>query len=110
MLVGASEPTGALVCAGLLGAAFGWGGVIQSRLMDSFAVEERVIGFGLVRMVYMLVGSTGSAVTSAPADGYGWTVAFGVILSFMLLAALTLPRTASSRRVYEDATARVRAP
>ena len=66
-------------CDGLDGVGFGWGGVLHSLLMDHLPADERASGFGLVRTVYMLLGSTGSVVVGTLADTAGWATAYGVV-------------------------------
>jgi len=55
-----------------------WFAAIQARIMDRPGGEERGTGFGLVRTVYMLVGSSGSVVTGTLADVAGWETGFGL--------------------------------
>ncbi|MEF8842424.1 MAG: MFS transporter [Haloarculaceae archaeon] len=69
----------------LAGIGFGWGGVLHSLFMDYLPTAERASGFGLVRTVYMLVGSLGSVITGSLADTVGWPAAYGFVV--LLLAA-----------------------
>lgn len=77
-------PTLVGVC--LLGAGLSWGGVFQSRVMDLFDDDGRGAAFGLVRTVYMFVGSLGSVVTGVLADSAGWPAAYGVVVLLLTLA------------------------
>lgn len=72
-----------LVGVAFLGLGMSWGAPVQSRFMDQLSDAERTIGFGLVRTVYMTIGSLGSVVVGVSSDVLGWPVAFG------LLACLT---------------------
>lgn len=75
----------AIVCAGL---AMSWGAALLPKFMDHLGEEERSAGFGLIRTAYMILGASGSVVTGATVDLFGWTVAFlgqGVLLVGMLV-------------------------
>lgn len=74
----------------VLGTGISWGGTVHSRFMDHLADAERGTGFGLVRTVTGLVGSTGSVVVGALADLSGWTAAWGVVITLLVLAVLLL--------------------
>lgn len=80
----------------VIGAGLGWGGVIQSRIMDGFGERERGTGFGLVRTVFLVVGSSGSAVTGLLADAAGWTSAYGLVAG--LLGVSSVAVVVGSRR------------
>ena len=67
----------------VVGAGLGWGGVIQSRIMDGFPERERGTGFGLVRTLFLVVGSSGSAVTGLLADVAGWATAYGLVVGLL---------------------------
>ena len=81
---------GPFVGAVLIGAGFGWPAAIQSRFMDHLAAADRTVGFGLVRTVYLTIGSTGSAVTGYVADLAGWRAAIGLLAGLFIAAAVTL--------------------
>ena len=68
---------------GLMGFGFGWGGVFQSRFMDLFTDSQRGTAYGLVRTIYMFIGSLGSVITGTLADTMGWAVAYGVVGAFL---------------------------
>lgn len=70
----------------LLGSGISWTGVMNSRFMDLFDDDERGAGFGLVRTGFLLVSSLGSVVTGALADGFGWVVAYGVVVALLVAA------------------------
>jgi len=80
----------ALLGVAFLGGGMGWGGVIASRFMDNLSEEDGSTGYGLVRLVYVLLGSLGSVVTGALADASGWPVAFGLVVVLLLFAGTTL--------------------
>lgn len=71
----------------LVGFATTWSTAVQSLLLDLLDTEERGLGFGTVRTVYVLLGSLGSAVTGVVADFGGWELAFGS-LGFVLVLVL----------------------
>ena len=75
---------------GILGVGISWPGVIQARIMDHFEDDERGRGFGLVRAVYMLLGSLGSVVVGSLADFVGWPVAYGFVIGLLSLVVAAL--------------------
>ena len=96
--------TGAAVLAAvpLVGVAMSWGAPVQSRFIDHLSEAERAAGFGLVRTVYMLLGSTGSVAVGAVADLAGWTVAFGLLVG-LLCAEFLLAAGAVARQRFRPA-------
>lgn len=74
----------------IVGSGMGWAGVIQSRIMDGFAADERGTGFGLVRTVFILIGSGGSAITGILADMVGWQAAYGVVALLLVVAGIAV--------------------
>ena len=52
---------------------------LEPRFMDHLSDSERGAGFGLVRTVYVVFGSTGSFGVGLLADLFGWGVSFGVL-------------------------------
>ncbi len=62
----------ATVCAGI---AMSWGAALLPKFMDHLAPDERSVGFGLIRSVYMMLGASGSVVTGLVADASGWGAA-----------------------------------
>lgn len=83
----------------VIGLGLGWGGVIQSRIMDGFEDRDQGTGFGLVRTVFVIVGSAGSAVTGVLAEQFGWLVAYGLVVAVLVASAvLVLAGTWVSRR------------
>lgn len=83
-------PLAPFVGAAIIGAGFGWPAAIQSRFMDHLTPTDRTVGFGLVRTVYLTLGSTGSAVTGAVADLAGWRAAIGLLAGLFFVAAAAL--------------------
>lgn len=78
------------VGAALIGLSMGWTAPLQSRVLAAFAGDDRDVGFGVYRTVYLALGSLGSVVTGSIAAHAGWDVA-GVALAAVLgLAALGL--------------------
>jgi predicted MFS family arabinose efflux permease len=72
------------------GLAMSWGAPLQSKFMDNLSAVEQGTGFGLVRTVYMSLGSLGSVVTGTVVDLAGWAPAIGVLVGMMALASLLL--------------------
>ena len=88
----------------LVGIAMSWGAPVQTRFIDHLSERERAAGFGLVRTVYMILGSLGSVVVGTLADLAGWGVAFSCLLAvvadgFLLTAAAALRGRATARSV-----------
>lgn len=75
---------------GVLGVGMSWFGVLQARFMDLFDDAERGGGFGLVRTVFIFLGSFGSVVTGTLADVYGWPAAYGTVVVLLAVAAAAL--------------------
>lgn len=73
----------------ITGTSMSWGAPVQSRFMDVLSDAERSAGFGLIRTVYMIVGSSGSVVVGATSDILGWSSSFG-LLSLLMGAGLTV--------------------
>lgn len=73
-----------------LGVGCSWAGVVQARFMDNIPDSSRGPGFGLVRTIYLLVGSLGSGVTGTLADTVGWTSAIGFVGAVLLVAAAVI--------------------
>jgi len=87
VLVAASGNLPVYAGIGLVGAGITWAGPLQSRFMAAFDAETRASGFGVVRTVFVLLGSVGNVATGALAEIAGWPVAYGVVGGFALLAA-----------------------
>jgi MFS family permease len=88
----------------LVGVSMSWGAPVQTRFIDHLSEQERAAGFGLVRTVYMVLGSLGSVVVGSLADVAGWGVAFGgllavVAVAFLLTATAALRGRATARSV-----------
>ena len=64
----------------MAGFAMSWGAALLPKFMDHLGAEERSVGFGLIRTVYMVLGAGGSVATGTLADAFGWGPAFGVLL------------------------------
>lgn len=77
----------AIACIGL---AMSWGAPLQSKFMDGLAEAEQGTGFGLVRTVYMGLGSLGSVVTGVVVDMAGWVEAFGLLAGLMATSSVLL--------------------
>jgi len=81
-----SGPTLIYVGVCLAGAGMTWAGPLQSRFMTLFGSAERGSGFGMVRSIYVLVGSIGNVATGILAEVNGWLVAYGIAVVLMLVA------------------------
>lgn len=81
----------ALVAAvALFGTGMGWASAVEPRFMDELSDRERNAGFGLVRTVFLVLGSLGSIVVGYLADGFGWGVSFGVLVLLMAIVSLVV--------------------
>ena len=83
-------PVTAGVAVLLFGLGMSWPPAIQSRFVDNLSEENQNFGFGLVRSIYMEVGSLGSVVTGTLASTVGWQFAFGLIAVMFVVASATL--------------------
>lgn len=63
---------------------------IDPRFLDALSVDERGMGFGLVRTVYTVLGAAGSVGVGLTADLFGWAVAFGTLAGLFFLSFLAL--------------------
>ncbi len=68
--------------------------VVQTRFLDRMTDGDRGTEFGLVRTVYMILGSLGSVTVGILAESFGWTVAFGLLaaLCVMSMASIAVNR------------------
>lgn len=82
----------------VMGVGFTWAGPLQSRFMAQFPAAERASGFGMVRTVFVLVGSLGSVVTGVLADAVGWGMAYGVVAVLLAIAGILVVGDAVRRR------------
>jgi len=81
----------------LTGVSMTWGAPVQSRFMDALEETERGVGFGLVRTLYLLVGSLGGYVVGNLVTERGWAVAFGTLT---ILLGLCLVGVAASQIIH----------
>lgn len=72
------------------GVGFAWAGPMQGRFTDNLDEDERGTGFGLVRSVYVLLGSSGSVVTGTLADAAGWSAAYGAAAAVLAVGVAAL--------------------
>lgn len=77
----------------LAGVSMTWGAPVQSRIVDRLREEERGTGFGLVRTLYLLVGSLGSYVVGVLVTRAGWEVAFGALAALLGASVVALATT-----------------
>lgn len=85
VVIGWASPWATLAGVGLIGVGMSWGGVLGARFMAHLSVAERTTGYGLVRAVYMLLGSAGSVVTGTVADAAGWPAAYGLVVGLLVV-------------------------
>jgi MFS family permease len=84
LLIAASGPAVAVIGVALAGYAMSWSAPVQAQFVDHLGSDEEGSGFGLLRTIYVLLGSLGSVVTGAVADAFGWDVAFGLLAAVLL--------------------------
>ncbi len=63
----------------LAGSGSSFFAAIDPRFMDALGDAERGAGFGLVRTVYTVIGSSGSVGVGLAADLFGWGVSFAIL-------------------------------
>jgi MFS transporter, YNFM family, putative membrane transport protein len=74
----------------LVGVGLTWAVAVEPRFIDNLSANERGGGFGLVRTVYLLIGSLGSVAVGLFADAFGWAVSFGMLMLLLALVAVGL--------------------
>lgn len=74
----------------LLGIGMGWGAAVFPRFMDHLSADEKSVGFGLFRTVYMTVAASGSVVVGLLADFFGWAVSFWFLAALLALVCVLL--------------------
>ena len=79
-----------VVAIALIGTGMGWASAVEPRFMDELSDPERNAGFGLVRTVFLILGSLGSVTVGYLADGSGWDVSFGVLILLMVIVSLVV--------------------
>ena len=79
---------GILTAVALVGTGLGWASAVEPRFMDELSDQDRNVGFGLVRTVYLVLGSLGSVAVGFFADTIGWAASFGVLV--VLLTVLVV--------------------
>lgn len=65
------------------------GGVMNARFVDHFRDDERGAGLGLVRLIYLLIASSGNVITGTLADAVGWAPAYGLVI-VLLVAVIAM--------------------
>lgn len=63
----------------LSGVSMGYNAPVQSSMLGLLSDTAQGTGFGLFRFVYVLLGSLGGVVTGLVVDGWGWTMAYGLL-------------------------------
>ncbi|EMA44047.1 MFS transporter [Halococcus saccharolyticus] len=89
LLLGNALPAVA-VAVGLIGLGMGWGPPVQSRFMDALGEDERGVGFGLVRTVYIGFAALNGAVVGGAATLAGWRVGIGVLVFSLIVPAAAI--------------------
>lgn len=101
VLLVAGPPTAAITVAVVLaGVGSSFFSALDPRFMDNLSEAERGAGFGLVRTVYTMLGSTGSATVGLLADLFGWGVSFGVMAALFAVTAVVIGVNAALRLGY----------
>jgi MFS family permease len=98
----------ALVGSALAGLGLAGGGAIAKRAMTHFHETDRGTGFGIVRMLFVLLGSLANVVTGTIAQYWGWVPAYGILvaLSVAILGLLAVLVVVDPPSLAEDATDR----
>lgn len=73
-----------------IGAGFGWGSTLASRLIDLFSQANRGTGYGTANTIANLIGSAGSAVSSIVATRYTWEGTLWLWVGLLLLGLAVL--------------------
>lgn len=79
-----------LAAAALAGLGAAYFPALDPRFLDVIDEEEKGSEFGLVRTIYVMVGSSGSVGVGLLADLYGWPTSFTVLAALASLAAVAL--------------------
>ncbi len=82
----------------LAGGALSTTPVLQARMMDGLSGTNRGRGFGSFRTLYLLVGSTGTAIVGTTADVAGWSAAFGLLATLWGVVLLSLVALRSNHK------------
>jgi MFS family permease len=83
--------SGVIVAALMTGLGAAYFPALDPRFLDVIGEEEeKGSEFGLVRTIYVMVGSTGSIGVGLLADLYGWATAFLVLAALSALVAVAL--------------------
>jgi MFS family permease len=77
-----------LVLSALLGTRLAVGPVNNAFIIELLPSEIQGSGYGLVRAVYLMVGSTGAFVVGSIADGFSFDIAFLFLAGVTVVAAL----------------------
>lgn len=80
----------AILAGGVVLAGLGMSSVVplESKFMDNIALGDRGTDFGTVRMTYVLLGASGSAVTGGVADAFGWAASISLFVVVLGAAAV----------------------
>lgn len=106
LITGATGMAGFILSDGLVGVLFsviligtglGMAVTVEPRFMDIMSDEEQGMGFGLIRMVFLMLSALGSVSMGFLADTFGWAVAFlgmsgGLLMLLLILAVNTIFR------------------
>ncbi len=86
IMLSVTAPWSTFLGTGLVGLGLSGGGAIAKRAMAHFDSTTHGTGFGIVRMLYVLLGSLANVVTGTLAQYWGWSYAYGVLGVLSLLA------------------------
>jgi MFS transporter, YNFM family, putative membrane transport protein len=90
LFISVPGPVGVVGGVVLVGVGLTWAVAVEPRFIDNLSANERGGGFGLVRTVYLLIGSLGSVAVGLFADAFGWAVSFGMLMLLLALVAVGL--------------------
>lgn len=66
------------------------GGVMNARFVDNFGEDDRGTSLGLVRLIYLLLASTGNVITGTLADTVGWPAAYGLVTVLLVAVVASI--------------------
>jgi MFS transporter, YNFM family, putative membrane transport protein len=90
LFISVPGPVGVVGGVVLVGVGLTWAVAVEPRFIDNLSANERGGGFGLVRTVYLLIGSLGSVAVGLFADAFGWAVSFGMLMLLLALVVIGL--------------------
>lgn len=89
LLLGDALPA-VVVAVGMIGLGMGWGPPVQSRFMDALGEDERGVGFGLVRTVYIGFAALNGAIVGGAATVAGWRAGIWILLLSLVVPVVAI--------------------